>query len=314
MDFNSDTYLKTGSALLLAFGLAACGGGGGSGSNNNGVTWPEFLDIYDTSGTWTVDLDANSTTSMNLGNGVTGSFDFDIESLQVFTVDVVNQSNIAENSCDGYPPEVSTQAEFESEDEFLDSDQCSTSSATFTELSNDSFRVNFRCDAFTAVAVFTRVSDTPEMDFGTLTFTSVDHANLDTGLGVCGEVDITSGTSTYTPQPNPAGLVNETTEETDIIVVAPWGSNEVALEFTFQGPVTAGQTFTVVQDAENAGEVEVGVLSAELGGTPTVPAYVEGSSGSVTVTGLGATSASGSFNFSTAAGDTLVGSFTFDIQ
>jgi len=316
------------SILAICLGLLiSCGGGGGGGDDDDssgggsggGSGIPADFDLFEQSGTWRLVADSefnlNSEITLN-GTTVNLNSSADVKQTIVTSFDSSN-GVLTTLSCDAYAAEVELIEDIDIEEEFNDPSDpvaCTTTSLEFTEVSDTNYRIEYSCDNSLAFTLdFTKLSDQIEFDFGSLSFTSVLHADLNTTDGVCGTREEGLGMAVYTPQPNALGLLDSTTPIHQFNVASPYDGNRISIDFEFSEDIQPG-VYTVVDGIVAAGEVNVLLSSLIYGGTADDPDFVEGDGGTVTITAISNFSVTGSFDITTEDGDAINGSFSFDIS
>ncbi len=310
------------SVLVLCLGfLVNCGGGDSDDPEPGGGGIPADFDLFEKQGTWRVSL----TSHMSMDE----SFTFGTDTVNmVGSADAIavlpftfsrSGSQITTTNCDAYAPEVEDISDFDLIDDELEDDEdfdpldCTNEVENYTKISDSQYRIEYSCGSEMSITMdFAKVSDQTEFDFGSLSFTSQQYSDLDTTDGVCGTLTELDASFAYTPQPNSFELLDGTETVDAITVAAPYNGTRIEIGFDFFGDVQPGN-YTVVDFSEGAGEVEVYLSSEIYGGLATDPGYEFASGGTVSITSVSATSASGTFSITTDGGDTIVGSFSFDI-
>ncbi len=289
----------------------------GSGSNGIEVSVEDF-DLLLQSGVWRTKYNFTFSSSQAFDGLPTGdvtiNYSVAANGVTVNAIQFNNVNDVVYTDCyDG--PQQLTSDDFEESlliEQDEDSDQLCEFSYKYYKINDASYRIELYCDATLYGEVETiKVSDSSTFDFGNLAFSSTLYPSLSTSTGVCGERDQLTSSSTFTP---PSDLLPSVEiDQSSIGFGAPYQDNWIYFEFDFPGEITTG-TFNVNSFAQAAGEVEADAVSAVFGGTAEDPQWVSGISGTVTVSSVGEYSASGSFNFITGTGDTLQGTFDFDMQ
>lgn len=323
------------SALTLAIAnLAACGGGdtktdsdsnGNAGGDTGGtkVTLEQF-NLFKQTGTWhfKMDMDATVENDVDFG-GQTAHYvsDFVVAGNSVSSVRYVNDSEVIIASCDGYPDETLTTSEFHEDFAFEDSDEdgeamfCQSGmEPNYYIVSDDHYRIELVCDdtALGNINMY-KLSDSAAFDFGSFSFNSEDHDDLNATSGVCGSQIFTDINATVTA----GGQVQENSYSiTSVTVEAPYDDTKVSLILEFPSSITTG-TYGVIdyiEDANSDDVVSVMLMSSAFGGTPSDPASLSATMGSVTISAISETAVSGTFDIATYTGDNIDGSFSFDIS
>lgn len=316
----------TGNSLKSAFlsiamvGLVSCGGGGGDSDDNSGDnSIPADFDLFEQSGTWRLIADSE----FNLISDITVNTDTvnlvsSAEAKQTVVTSFESTNGVlTTQSCDADAAEVEVIDDIDIEADFNDPSNpfsCVSTSLIFTEVSATNYTIEYSCDNTLAFKLdFTKLSDQTEFDFGNLSFTSTLHADLNTTVGVCGSREEGQGMEVYTPQPNALNLLDETTPIHSFNVAAPYDGNRISIDFEFSEAIQTG-VYTVVDGIVATGEVSVFLSSLIYGGTVDDPNSVDGNGGTVTIAAISDFSIAGSFDITTDDGDTINGSFSFDIS
>jgi len=302
--------------IILGITILTSCGGGGSSDTKSGI--PADFDLFEQSGTWrlTADIQSNLTPPTNdplINLDITADL-----TLSTVAAIEVSGDNITLNDCDAAAPETITVSELENEitdDLSFDDDlNCKSETTNYTKISSTNYRIEYSCDnSISATITYTKISDATEFNFGRLDFISANNANLDTTSGVCGTISDAHVDTVVTPQPNSLLLTNSTVDFQSISIVAPYNGNRIGIDFEFTENVTMG-TYIVTNFAQLDNEVEVELASVTYGGTPADPNYIEAVSGNVNITSIGPFAVTGTFDMTTGTGDTITGSFSFDIE
>jgi len=296
--------------------LTSCGGGGGSSDTKSGI--PADFDLFAQTGTWrlTADIQSNLTPPTN-DPLINLNISADLTLSTVAAIGV-SGDNITLNDCDAAAPETITVSELEDEitdDLSFDDDlNCKSETTNYTKISSTNYRIEYSCDnSISATITYTKISDATDFNFGRLAFSSTNNAALDTTSGVCGIIGDTHVDTVFTPQPNSLSLTNSTIDFQFISIVAPYDGNRIGIDFEFTENVSVG-TYNVSTNAELSNEVAVELASVTYGGTPADPNYIEATSGNVNIDSIGPFAVTGTFDMTTDTGDTIMGSFHFDIE
>lgn len=325
-------WAKASSLTLAIATLTACGGGDNKTNDNTGgnvggdtggtkVSLEQF-NLLKQTGTWRFKTDMEATVEYDIdfgGQTVHSVSDFVIAGNSVSSIRYVNDSKVLIASCDGYPEETLTTAEFNEDFSFEDSDDDVTFCQSSVEpnyyiVSNDHYRIELICEN-TAIGNFNiyKLSDSPAFDFGSFSFNSEDHNDLNATSGVCGSNIFTDIHSTATS----GGQVQEGVYSvTSITIEAPYGDTKVSLMLEFPSSITTG-TYDVIDffdDADSDDVVSVMLMSSVFGGTPSDPASLSATMGSVTISAISDLAVTGTFDIATYTGDNIDGSFSFDIS
>ncbi|MDO6424300.1 hypothetical protein [Saccharophagus degradans] len=323
------------SALTLAIAtLTACGGGDNKTNDNTGgnvggdtggtkISVEQFNFLKQT-GTWQskMDIDATMEYDVDFG-GQTAHYltDLVIAGNSVTSVRYVNDSEVVIANCDGFPEETLTTSDFSDNFAFEDSDEegnalfCpSGMEVNYYIVSDEHYRIELICDNAT-LGNFNmyKLSDSAAFDLGSFSFNSEDHNDLNATDGVCGSHMFSDANITVTTN----GQVEESSNSaTSITVEAPYGDTKVSLMLEFPTSITTG-TYDVIDffdDANSDDVVSVMLMSSAFGGTPSDPASLSATMGSVTISAISDTAVSGTFDIATYTGDNIDGSFSFDIN
>ena len=280
---------------------------------------------FNTTGAWRITTAADYiVTSDVTRNDTSVEVTRDVESTEVdiLTTLVNEDGTVTGDYCNEYGsitlPE--PRDEEEMDDSYLEEGEynspfCDTSDIQYVEVSDTLYRIDKYCDdVLTESTEYALLSDVPEFNFGTLSFTSDQFDDLDTDSGVCGTRDDFSYSKTA-PQPNDLNISDREVEDYEIGFAAPYGENLIYFEIETTQPFQA-ITYTVVEDfsGEAVDEVEVEVTSATFGSTLFFPADVDAIDGSVTLSAVSANAVEGSFDLTTETGDRLQGSFSFNLE
>lgn len=319
---SSFRYLKGLVILAISASLIACGGSNSANNNSNtNNAIPADFDLFAQTGTWRLDIDAaldNLVFSLDFdGQTITSTTDTDLSILTVGTL-AENGNQVTSDICDVTPAVTLDQTDFTDSsiaDLTDDLDLGCTPSVTYTRNSASSYQISATCGAdFTMSMNFTRLADTATLDYGGLSFTSSQYADLNSPDDACGTITNAITSITITPQPNALNEPDRTENRSIVQIVAPYAGNRISFEFALSAnPVQTG-TYTVVAGIANPNEAEVFLDSVIFGGTPDNPASVAVQSGSVTITSASQFGVSGTFNLATQFNGTFDGTFNFNLQ
>ena len=309
--------------LLLGSALSACGGSGdddGSGSEgetpvggdpgNTGteVTQEQISDLYLADpGVWKIAAETNFSFDIPL-DGTTISLSTALDLILVLALEEINGNMISVLACDGFGEDVIdlNDPTLFSPDEDFDVNTCATLETSFFEISDTSFRQVLECDGETlSDFTFTKVSNTPVFDFGSLSFTSASVDSLNATNGVCGSITEATIITEVTP---PSDSFEEGESQiTTFNVGAPYSDDRITFSFLLNTAELIAGTYSISSIAELSDEVEVEIIGL-------VDDDVYGDSGTLTISSVGDQSFSGTFNLVTdIGGHTLTGSFDIDL-
>jgi len=279
-------------ALILSFGLAACGGGGGDDDDTTDSGFTAVRGHFQQDGLWLLEaeitVNSEQTVSSGTGETVTGQATFTMNMVTQQVVDYTDDNQIAIKSCDATEPvevmslnEIEQEQYFSSDEDF--EDYCPSETHSFEAVSDDQFRIQVRCGSkLSATINVTRISDTPEFNAGSLNFTKMDGESnelppLNASSGVCGNIMRVSGSVDF-PDGNALGQPDIDIKLTDVeIGVLDYLGEPLVLEMSFGfNPVEPGDYS--VAFGTNANIVSIRMEEAASG------ALLAGNGGLVSVT------------------------------
>jgi hypothetical protein len=288
----------------------------GGGTVGGEVAQADF-DLLLQSGVWrfTNNFDFTFAQQVDLfGTNYTINAMTDIEGVGVSAIQYNGVNDVTLNDCDANGAQQLNSDDYDEDllsQEFDDDEDVCEFSYKFFKLSSTHYRVEFYCDAnLSGYIEGNKLSSGSDFNFGSLSFTSNQFADLNTSSGVCGAKQTSNVASVVTPS-NP-NLPDSNITQSSIEVGAPYQDSWVFLQFEFGKPVTPGTYAIALTGGED--QVTAEAYSSIFGGSPGDPASMFAISGSVTVSAIGDNSASGSFNLLMSSGDNLQGNFNFNLQ
>lgn len=305
--------------------VSGCGGGGGNnadnGNNGDISQIPDDFDLMEQPGTWRM----SAVTHTNLNNDITlGDVTVNVQGTINSSQLLVkswnpNGSEIIESSCWVAAPENVMDNSFA--DDHLDGgyddlgfSDCVSETMDYIRVTDSHYRIEYSCDNFFSYTLeFIKLYDQTEFNFGNLSFTSLLHEDLNATAGVCGTLTELRDVSAFTPQPNNFGLEDHDKNPKSFSVMGPYIGNRISIDFKFFSDIQVG-SYTVVDVPESNDEVHVVLSSVTFGGTPDDPGFSHAESGVVNVTSIGTYSVTGTFEILTRDGDSMSGSFSFNIE
>ena len=216
--------------MILSIGLTACGGGGGGGDGDTSTDsgFSAVSSHFQRDGLWLLDavftFDVEHTETSGSGESVTGQTSGTMNMIMQQVVSYTDDNHIAIKTCDTPEPMEISLNEIEQRNYFSDnaalSEYCPTETHSFEAVSDNQFRIQIQCgDKASGTINLTRISDTPEFNAGSLSFTKMDGTTeltpLDATTGVCGSIRRISATVDY-PDGNALGYADYDMKTTDI--------------------------------------------------------------------------------------------------
>lgn len=318
-------------SVAMTGALAACGGGSGGGNEGGNnrlfgnfdagtqVSESEF-DIFSGTGVWLSEGFFNYRGTQEYRD-VKVDFELDTSLTSVTSVLYNSSTDVVGRDCDELGPVQASSDYFNFEDEEIfspeedDFDLCQTNSTNYYKMSPTNYGIEIICDSEVFASFeFTKLSNSSDLNFGSLSFTSNTYDDLNSNDSVCG--GFTEGTvkATY-EQPNPYDADNTETQYDVLSIGALYGNSAIYFEFEVEGKLSTG-TYSVVDYYSDQGpnQIYVDISSGEFGGSTDYPVYLSGDSGTVTIQSISGNSASGTFEITTYNGATFTGSFSFDLN
>ena len=184
-----------------------------------------------------------------------------------------------------------------------------TYNAPTFEVTDSYYEVEYSCRGdVVGTVVFDFVGRSDSFNYGELNYTSNDHGSYELNTGVCGilanaDTSITTTTTTTL----------DSSQEYSMVFSGPDNNGDmVSFYFTFNQAISEGSyTIIPIGDDLDTRSTSGNVSGASISGSAALPGSIEITSGSLEITGVSSSSASGSFDFFTADGDNFVGKFNF---
>jgi hypothetical protein len=295
---------------FLAFATASlvgCGGGETVSDSDPAV----LKEMFEESGVWRRVDDTSITLNESLetsGGKTHLAGSATMNSKTVYSIDNTG-SQVLQTYCNVYPPLVVVY-----DDAFRTYGTCDDLTEKYVKISDSQYRKETRCKGSITVLNFTKISDSTEFNFGSLSFTAVKHSGLGASTSVCGSLWSRYETRDFTP--DMVDLPDYDLTKNYISVVAPYNGSKILLELSFLDAINI-DSYTVVEHQTLNSQVEVSLISTAFGGTLESPYKSDAVSGSVTINTIEDYSASGTFNITlddAGDNDVISGSFSFDIE
>jgi hypothetical protein len=302
-------------------------------SNKIQISAEEFFTVRSLTGLWRLDATYTMSGLANL-ELPSGQYSYRILSDGASTTAqtlVVNfDDTITEDYCELEGPTIINIADLDASNFDMDEEDkeefgCTTTSAKFFQSGTSQLDVEMYCnDSIFTSLTFKKISSTPEMNFGKLTFNANGHSNLSAQTGVCGSLLFNHYDLNFTGQrpQDPEDLAIETTNSLAMIDIrAPYNGDYLMLNLIFWNidspdSLTPG-TYEIIYNKGN--QTSAGFVTATLS-SKLFAEFGEDAgelfamSGTVTVTSTSATSIKGSYQLTTIDNEVLSGTFDLDLN